>query len=88
MQIFQWKYLYFVGKKFNFNIFHVSKDETELKEVKANDEQTPFPKGSELKEFPEAVIKNWSDINIKKEIGEGNFGKVFKGYVHLNEVQR
>ena len=80
--------MHFVGQKFNFNIFHVSKGETELNEVKDNDEQTPFRKGHELKEFPDAVIKDWSDINIKKEIGEGNFGKVFKGYLHLNEVQR
>ena len=73
----------FVGNKFNFNIFYLSKGETELDE-----EQTPFRKRNTLKEFPDAVIKDWSNINIKKEIGEGNFGKVFKGYVHLNEVQR
>ena len=73
----------FVGKKFNFNIFYLSKDETER-----NEEQTPFRKRHTLKDFPDAVIKDWSNINIKKEIGEGNFGKVFKGYVHLNEVQR
>ena len=73
----------FVGKKFNLNIFYLSEGETEL-----NEEQTPFRKRHTLKDFPDAVIKDWSDINIKKEIGEGNFGKVFKGYVHLNEVQR
>ena len=71
-----------------FNIFHLLIGETELKEVKANDDQTPLQKGSELKEFSPGVIKDWSDINIKKEIGEGNFGKVYKGYLHLNEVQR
>ena len=62
------------------NIFHLSKGETELKEVKT--------KGCELKTFCPGVIKDWSDIDIKKEIGEGNFGKVYKGYLHLNEVQR
>ena len=72
----------FVGKKLNINIFYLSKGETEL------NEQTPFRKRHTLKEFPDAVIKDWSHINIKKEIGEGNFGKVFKGYVHLNEIQR
>ena len=71
-----------------FNIFHLSKGETELKEVQTNDGQTPLQKGSELKEFSSGVVKNWSDINIKKEIGEGNFGKVYHGYLHLNEVQR
>ena len=66
----------------------LKKGENELKEVKANDNQTPLQKGSELKEFSPGVIKDWSDINIKNEIGEGNFGKVYKGYLHLNEVQR
>ena len=71
-----------------FNIFHLSKGEVELKEVKANEYQTLLQKGSELKEFSPEVIKDWSNINIKNEIGEGNFGKVFKGYLHLNDVQR
>ena len=71
-----------------FNIFHLSKGETELKEVKANEEQTLLQKGSELNEFSPGVIKDWSDIDIKREIGEGNFGRVYKGYLHLNEVQR
>ena len=70
------------------NIFHLSKGETELKEVKANEEPTLPQKESELKEFSPGVIKDWSDIDIKKDIGEGNFGKVYKGYLHLNEVQR
>ena len=56
--------------------------------MKANEEQTLLQKGSELKEFCPSVIKDWSDIDIKKEIGEGNFGKVYKGYLHLNKVQR
>ena len=71
-----------------FNIFYLSKGETELKEVKANEEQTLPQKESELKEFSPGVIKDWSDIDIKKEIGVGNFGRVYKGYLHLNEVQR
>ena len=62
--------------------------ETELKEIKAQDKQKPFQDSNELKEFSSGVIKEWSDINIKKEIGEGNFGKVYKGFLHLNEVQR
>ena len=70
------------------DLFYLWKGETELNEVKDNDERTPFRKRHTLKDFPDAVIKDWSNINIKKEIGEGNFGKVFKGYVHLNEVQR
>ena len=38
--------------------------------------------------FPEGVVIKWSDISINKEIGEGNFGKVYQGYVNMNEVQR
>ena len=38
--------------------------------------------------FPFGVVKDWSDINIKKQIGQGNFGKVYQGYLHLNDVQR
>ena len=38
--------------------------------------------------FPANIIKIWSDIHIQKEIGKGDFGKVYHGYLHLNEVQR
>ena len=71
-----------------FTIFYLSKGGAELREVKANGEQTLLQKESELKEFSAGVIKDWSDIDIKEEIGEGSFGKVYKGYLHLNEVQR
>ena len=82
--------MFFWQEEFRFfNTFYLlKKGETELKEVKANDNQTPLQKGGELKEFSPGVIKDWSNINIKNEIGEGNFGKVYKGYLHLNEVQR
>ena len=38
--------------------------------------------------FPAGVVINYQDIKIQKEIGEGNFGKVFQGYLNLNEVTR
>ena len=40
------------------------------------------------KTFPTDIVKEWSQIDVTNEIGEGNFGKVFKGFLHLNEVQR
>jgi hypothetical protein len=38
--------------------------------------------------FPAGVVIKYQDIKIQKEIGEGNFGKVFQGYFNLNEVTR
>ena len=38
--------------------------------------------------FPAGVVIKYQDIKIQKEIGEGNFGKVFQGYLNLNEVTR
>ena len=38
--------------------------------------------------FPSGVVIKIQDIKIQKEIGEGNFGKVFQGYLNLNEVTR
>ena len=38
--------------------------------------------------FPEGVVIKWSDISINKEIGEGNFGKVYQGYLDMHEIQR
>ena len=40
------------------------------------------------RQFPANVVKEWSDINIEKEIGCGDFGKVYQGYLHMNKVQR
>ena len=40
------------------------------------------------RKFPQDLIKNWSDIEIGHEVGEGNFGKVYKGFWHFSEFQR
>ena len=40
------------------------------------------------RKFPQDIIKNWSDIEIGHEVGEGNFGKVYKGFWHFSEFQR
>ena len=38
--------------------------------------------------FPPGIVISWSDIKMEREIGQGNFGKVYQGYVNMNEVQR
>ena len=40
------------------------------------------------RKFPVNIVKNWSDIIIKREIGKGSFGKVYQAFLNLNEVQR
>ena len=37
------------------------------------------------KKFPKSTVKNWSDITFGKEIGDGAFGKVYKGFLHLSK---
>ena len=38
--------------------------------------------------FPAGIVISWSDIKMEREIGQGNFGKVYQGYLHLNKIQR
>ena len=38
--------------------------------------------------FPAGLDIDYSDVVIRREIGEGNFGKVYQGYLQMNEVQR
>ena len=42
----------------------------------------------EGRSFHAGIVIKWSDIKMEREIGEGNFGKVYRGYLHLNEIQR
>ena len=41
-----------------------------------------------VRKFPTDIVFEWSDITINKEIGKGNFGKVYQGYLDLGKVQR
>ena len=41
-----------------------------------------------VRKFPTDIVFGWSDITINKEIGKGNFGKVYQGYLDLGKVQR
>ena len=38
--------------------------------------------------FPAGLVIDYSNLVIRREIGEGNFGKVYQGYLQMNEVQR
>ena len=40
------------------------------------------------RKFPQDIVKNWPDIEIGHEVGEGNFGKVYKGFWHFSKFQR
>ena len=42
----------------------------------------------EGRSFPAGIVIKWSDIKMDSIIGEGNFGKVYQGYLYLNEIQR
>ena len=42
----------------------------------------------EGRSFPSAIVIKWSDIKIKSLIGEGNFGRIYQGDIHLNEIQK
>ena len=40
------------------------------------------------RKFPQSVVKAWKDITIERELGVGQFGKVYKGFLHLGKYQR
>ena len=35
------------------------------------------------RKFPQSTVKAWKDITLEKELGSGQFGKVYKGFLHL-----
>ena len=38
--------------------------------------------------FPKSTVKDWNDIEKGKKLGGGQFGLVYRGYLHLSEYQR
>ena len=36
------------------------------------------------RKFPQSTIKAWKDITIERELGSGQFGKVYKGFLNSN----
>jgi hypothetical protein len=39
------------------------------------------------RKFPQSTVKAWKDITIEKELGSGQFGKVYKGFLHLGPTR-
>ena len=40
------------------------------------------------RKFPKSTVKAWKDITLEKELGSGQFGKVYKGFLHLGKYTR
>ena len=40
------------------------------------------------RKFPQSTVKAWKDITLEKELGSGQFGKVYKGFLHLGKYTR
>ena len=60
-------------------------------QVNTSEDNTILPQRNieiDGRSFPAGIVISWSDIKIRREIGEGNFGKVYQGYIYMNEVQR
>ena len=36
------------------------------------------------RKFPQSTIKAWKDVTIERELGSGQFGKVYKGFLNSN----
>ena len=40
------------------------------------------------RKFPQSTVKAWKDITLERELGSGQFGKVYKGFLHLGKYTR
>ena len=40
------------------------------------------------RKFPQSTVKAWKDITLERELGSGQFGKVYKGFLHHGEYTR
>ena len=39
------------------------------------------------RKFPKSTVKAWKDITLEKELGSGQFGKVYQGFLHLGPTR-
>ena len=40
------------------------------------------------RKFPISTVWDWENVTVGIELGGGQFGKVYKGFLHLSEYQR
>ena len=40
------------------------------------------------RKFPQSTVKAWKYITLEKELGSGQFGKVYKGFLHIGKYTR
>jgi hypothetical protein len=40
------------------------------------------------RKFPQSTVKAWKDITLERKLGSGQFGKVYKGFLHLGKYTR
>ena len=38
--------------------------------------------------FPQSTVKAWKDITLEGELGAGQFGKVYKGFLNLSQYAK
>ena len=81
-----------------FGAFVIIKKQKSMKKLDLHNttddsEKLPFaPVDSEImiwgRNFPKSTVKDWNDIEKGKKLGGGQFGLVYRGYLHLSEYQR
>ena len=70
------------------------KSQTEIKIQKRKIKPVPRPVPEETdviifgQKFPKDTVKDWNDIKKEKTLGSGQFGIVYKGFLHLNKYTR
>ena len=81
-----------MGKK-TLNIFKRKSRPNSLSKTFPDDSKDPMVDQDPMvdvcdRKFPQSTVKAWKDITIEKELGAGQFGKVYQGFLHLGKYAR